>query len=64
MPGKPNHLHEGNRRALKDIGGLISKGRQSRLLAMMRPPQAPAEQQDGPDEDDLLTRAAAMRGGG
>jgi hypothetical protein len=64
MPGKPDAQHEANKRALADIRGLVSKGRRARLLAKLRPPQAPAAQAEPPDEDELMSKVAALRGGG
>jgi hypothetical protein len=62
MPGKPDF--EANKRALADIGGLVSRGRRARLMAKLRPPQAPAAKSEPPDADDLMAKVAALRGDG
>lgn len=63
MPGKPDFKHEANKRALGDISGLVAKGRRARLLAKLRPQHAPAAAPEEPDEDDLMQKVAALRGG-
>lgn len=62
MPGKPDF--EANKRALQDISGLIAKGRRARLMAKLRPPRAAAEPAKTPDEDELMSKVAALHGGG
>lgn len=64
MPGKVDPKHEANKRALADISGLVAKGRRARLMAKLRPPQAPAAQAEPPDEDELMRKVAALHGGG
>jgi hypothetical protein len=63
FPSKADPSHEANKRALSDIGGLVAKGRRARLMAKLRPQQAPAEKPEPPDEDELMQKVALLRGG-
>lgn len=63
MPGKPDFNHEASKRALGDIKGLVDKGRRARLMAKLRPQQPAAPAPEEPDEDELMAKVAALRGG-
>lgn len=62
MPGTPPDF-EAHKQALVDIRGLVAKGRRARLLAKLRPQQAPRPAAEPPDEEDLMAKVAALREG-